>query len=270
MFLRSGLVKQSRSFTSSVITLAGHSKWANIKHDKAKNDAQKNKISNKLSQAIAVAAKIGGPDPVKNIRLHAAIELANKNNVGKKVIENAIRRGAGLDAGGNKTNVETVVYEGLGPGNVSIVVEALSDNKNRTFSDIRGVFGKYGGDISRPALYLFERSGFIVLEVSQDMAFDDLFETFSEIEGVEDIEEVESEEDGVKLIEIITDPVNTGKVSNVLKNDYKIKEVGISYVPNPDNMVEITDDDVRTKYNRFINALEDVDDFTDYYTNLKE
>lgn len=259
-----------RSFSSSRLVFAGHSKWANIKHDKAKNDAQKNKVSNRLSQSIAVAAKLGGPDPVKNIRLQAAIDFANKNNVSKKVIENAIKRGAGIGDGENKSNVETVVYEGLGPGNVNVVVEALTDNKNRTFSDIRGVFGKYGGNINRPSIFLFDRLGFIVVEVSKDLTFDEIFEHFSEYEGVEDIEEVENDEDE-KLIEIITDPINTGKVSNLLKSeDYKIKEVGISYIPKSESIVEITDEDVKKKYDKFINALEDVDDLTEFYTNLKE
>lgn len=188
----------------------------------------------------------------------------------KKVVENAIKRGAGLDTGANKTNVETAVYEGIAPGNVSLVVEALTDNKNRTFSQIRGVFGKYGGNLS-PTIFQFDRMGFVVIDVSEiDTSFDDLFEKFIEIEGVEDIEEIVDDKE--RSIEIITEVANAGKVANEVKKlqEFKIKEVGISYIPKEDALVEISDEDTQAKFDKFINALEDVDDITDYFTTLKE
>lgn len=263
------LFSSSRSLHTTSTTLAGHSKWANIKHDKARNDAQKNKIANKMAQTIAVAAKLGGPDPSKNIRLAAAIEAASKANVVKKVIENAIRRGAGISSGNaEKTNVETVVYEGVSVGNVSFVVEALTDNKNRTFSAVRAAFTKYGGNLPSPTGFLFERMGFIVVEKGE-RSYDDVFEEVVEL-GAEDLEEMINE-DGIQLLEIATGFNDTGSIANQLKElGYVIKEVGTSYVPNEDAVMEISDADVRERYQKFINNLEEIDDVTDYYTTLKE
>ncbi|KAH3681177.1 hypothetical protein WICPIJ_007872 [Wickerhamomyces pijperi] len=259
----------ARSFSSTPIIQAGHSKWANIKHDKARNDAIKNKVANKMAKAIAVAAKLGGPDPTKNVRLAAAMEAASKANVVKKVIENAVRRGAGIsNSPGEKTAVETVVYEGVTVGNVSLVVEALTDNKNRTFSAVRAAFTKYGGNLPSPTGFLFERKGFIVIEKG-DKTYDDVFEEVVDL-GAEDLEEIVNDE-GVELLEISTGFNDTGSIANQLKElQYNIKEVGTSYVPNEDALIEIRDPDVMERYNKFIATLDEIDDVTDYYTTLKE
>ncbi|KAH3680405.1 hypothetical protein WICMUC_000336 [Wickerhamomyces mucosus] len=252
-----------RSIHTTCRIFAGHSKWANIKHDKARNDALKNKVANKMANAIAVAAKLGGPDPAKNVRLAAAVEAASKANVVKKVIENAIKRGAGLGSDQEKTNVETVVYEGVAPGNVSFVVEALTDNKNRTFSAVRAAFSRYGGSLS-PTAFQFDKKGFIVINKGEK-TYDDIFEEIVEL-GAEDLEENEN-----NLLEIVTEPSDTGRIANELKkSEYEIKEVGIAYIPKEDALIEITDDEAREKYNRFITLLEEIDDVTDYYSTLKD
>lgn len=265
MLLRSFNRQSVRVFSTTPCSLAGHSKWANIKHDKARNDAQKNKIANKFANAIAVAAKLGGPDPSKNVRLSAAVEAASKANVVKKVIENAIRRGAGLGSDAAKENVETAVYEGVGPGNVSFVVEALTDNKKRTFSDVRAAFSKYGGNLS-PTLFQFDRKGYIVIDPKED-DFDTVFEKIVDL-GADDIEEVEGEDR--MNFEVITEAGDTGRIASELKKDYTIKEVGIAYLPKDDAIVEIADELVKEKYDKFVQMLDDLEDVTDYYTTLKE
>lgn len=137
--------------------LSGHNKWSSIKHDKAKNDVERNKLFSKFAQRISLAVKMGGnADPNLNLRLATAIELASKNNVTKKVIENAIKKGSGNGQtyGKNGTNMETCVYEGMGPGGIALVVEALTDNKNRTIGLVRSTFTKASGSMT-PTLFFF-------------------------------------------------------------------------------------------------------------------
>ncbi|CDR42767.1 CYFA0S10e02014g1_1 [Cyberlindnera fabianii] len=268
MFVSIRPITRSQAFTRFLSTspsvLAGHSKWANIKHDKARNDAQKNKVANKFAMMVAVAAKLGGPDVSKNIRLAAAVDAASKANVSKKVIEKAINRGAGIGSSGEKENVDQAVYEGIGPGNVSFVVEALTDNKTRTFSNVRAAFAKFGGSLS-PTLFQFDRKGFVSIDKGEN-DFETVFEKIVDL-GAEDIEEVEGNE---TMLEVMTDPSDTGKIAAELKKEYTIKEVGITYIAKTDSLITIEDEETREKYNKFINFLEDVEDVTDYYTTLKE
>lgn len=204
---------------------------------------------------------VGGPDPGANFRLATAIEQAAKNNVTKKVIEYAIKRGTGNT--GDKSNVDSAVYEGIGPGGVAFVVESLTDNKARTISLIRSVFSKYGGSLS-PTLFQFDRKGLIVIE-KEEHEFDDVFEKFIDF-GVEDIEDIEDGE----VFEIITEPNDTSRIADLIKQDYKVKELGIVYIPKEDMLVEMSDEDVKEKYDKFIRGLEEISEVTDYYTNLKE
>lgn len=252
-----------RLFSTTTTRFSGHSKWSTIKHDKAKNDGEKNKIANKVANMIAVAAKLGGSDPGCNVRLSAAIEQATKNNVPKRVVENAIKRGLGNTD--DKKNVEQTIYEGMGPGGVSLVVEALTDNKARTVGLVRSAFVKSGGSVT-PTLFQFDRKGMIVIEKG-DLKFDDIFEKVLEY-GVEDVEDIE--EHGI--VEIYTDPSDTNKVSQDIQKDagYKIKEVSIVYIPKDDMLVEIQDEDTKIKWDKFIKQLEEITDVTDYYHTLKE
>lgn len=262
----------SRSIHSTSIKFAGHSKWANIKHKKAANDAAKAAQSFRMSRQIQMYAKIGGADLAQNIMLANAIDKAKSLSVPKKVIENAIKRGTGELKSTEK--MEGVVYEGLAPGGVAVVIEAITDNKNRTIGYIRPVFNKFNLNMT-PTLYMFEKKGVIILDIGE-LKSDDVFEEMIEL-GCEDINEVEKDEtellseqkDG-NLIEIITDSKEFGKIAKELKNKYRIKEMNIEYLPNEDTIVEINDEDTMVSFEKFMNLLDDIEDISQVYTNLKD
>ncbi|KAG7807875.1 hypothetical protein KL921_004170 [Ogataea angusta] len=253
---------KARGLHSSSHSLAGHSKWANIKHRKAANDAAKAAISFKMSSKLTMLAKIGGSDLSKNIQLSNAIDQAKSMNIPKRVIETAIKRGTGELKSQDK--METVVYEGMAPGGVAIVVEAITDNKNRTLGFLRPCFNKYGLSMT-PTSYMFDRKGMILIDIGQ-ADFDSVFEKTLEL-GAEDILEVDEEGN---LVEVITDPAEFGKIANELKNHYKIKEMQIGFMPKAEMAARITDEETRTVYEKFIASIEDLDDVTQIYTNLKD
>lgn len=276
-------VVRSRCLHSCSKALAGHSKWANIKHTKARNDAERTKIYNKISAQITVAVKLGGStDPNTNIRLATAIELANKNNVTKRVIENAIKKGSGASSGAGE-GAEQYTYEGIGPFGVAFVIEALTDNKNRTVGLIRSTFNKFNGNMS-PTLYFFDRKGYVVIEPKEGQSsdFDNVMETVLDIEGVEDLEQVENDgeespettttgENPQPLFEVITEPTQTSKIAETLKDlNYYIREMGIEYVPKDETaMTPITDPESIAKFDKFMSQLEDIEDVTQIYSNIK-
>ena len=148
--------------------MSGHSKWSTIKHKKGAADAKRGKLFTKLSKAIIVAAKEGGPDPAGNLSLQNAIEKAKSYSMPKDTIERAIARGAGTDA--DAAAYETIVYEGYGPEGVAVLVEALTDNRNRTASDVRHTFSKHGGNLGTTGAvaWLFERRGVVLVEALTD------------------------------------------------------------------------------------------------------
>lgn len=262
-----------RYFCSSRLSLAGHSKWANIKHKKAANDAAKAAASFRMSRQIQVMAKMGGADLAQNIQLANAIDKAKSMSIPKKVIESAIKRGTGELKSTEK--METVLYEGLAPGGVSVVIEAITDNKNRTIGYVRPCFNKFNLNMS-PTLYQFERKGVILLDVGEKTS-DDVFEEMLEV-GCEDINEIEhndenellSERKDGNLIELVTDPKDFGRIAKELKDKYKIKEMNIEYVPNEDTMVTIEDPDTMRSFEKFMALLDDIEDISQVYTNLKE
>ena len=169
--------------------MAGHSKWANIQHRKGRQDAARSKLFSKLSKEITVAAKMGDPDPEKNPRLRLAVKEAKASSVPKDVIERAIAKAAGGDA----ESYDEIRYEGYGPGGVAVIVEAMTDNRNRTASTVRSTFGKHGGSLGETGSvgFLFERKGQVVYPASAASA-DEVMEAAIEA-GAED---VESAEDG--------------------------------------------------------------------------
>lgn len=262
-----------RYFCFSRLSLAGHSKWANIKHKKAANDAAKAAASFRMSRQIQVMAKMGGADLAQNIQLANAIDKAKSMSIPKKVIESAIKRGTGELKSTEK--METVLYEGLAPGGVSVVIEAITDNKNRTIGYVRPCFNKFNLNMS-PTLYQFERKGVILLDVGEKTS-DDVFEEMLEL-GCEDINEIEhndenellSERKDGNLIELVTDPKDFGRIAKELKDKYKIKEMNIEYVPNEDTMVTIEDPDTMRSFEKFMALLDDIEDISQVYTNLKE
>ncbi|GME86478.1 unnamed protein product [Ambrosiozyma monospora] len=259
-----------RLFSSSSQVLSGHSKWATIKHKKAANDAARSQQTHKMALKITAFAKQGGTDLGTNLQLAYAVDKAKEMSVPKKVIENAIKRGSGELK--NDAKMETVIYEGLAPGGVAVVIEAYTDNKNRSIGFVRPCFNKFSLNMT-PTLYMFERKGMILLDV-KDTTFDDAFEELLEL-GCEDINEVEPEEGETQegnLIEIISSPTDFGKIAKQLKDEgkYTIKDMQIGYHPIEDMMVEVTDEDTKASLEKFIGMLEDVDDVTQVYTNLKE
>ncbi|KAM3159870.1 putative transcriptional regulatory protein HAH1 [Lachancea thermotolerans] len=272
-----------RLFSTCSARLSGHNKWSTIKHDKAKNDAEKNKLFNKFANQIALAVKLGGgsTDPALNIRLAAAIESANKNNVTKRVVENAIKKGSGA-GGKDGSKSESCVYEGMGPGGVAFVVEALTDNKNRTIGLVRSTFSKVNGSMT-PTLYFFDRKGYIIVQPPQELDdFDQVFEKVLEHEGVEDLEQVDPENDASaaedlapgfasSVYELSTGPAATNQVASSLKqHGFHIKEVGIGYVPKSDMLVDVQNEDTMKSVEKFMGQLDEIDDVTDFYCNLRK
>ncbi|QLG73261.1 hypothetical protein HG535_0E03450 [Zygotorulaspora mrakii] len=261
--------------------LSGHNKWSSIKHDKAKNDVERNKLFSKFAQRISLAAKLGGsPDPNLNIRLATAIDLASKNNVTKKVIENAIKKGSGggLANGKASTNMETCVYEGMGPGGIALVVEALTDNKNRTIGLVRSTFTKANGSMT-PTLYFFDKRGYVVVNppASLDTDEDKILESVLEVAGVEDMQKLQSDDPtdisdsyGTDVFEITSDTTMANSVASALKTKgFRIQELGMAYVPKKDMMVHVKDPETRCKVDKFLALLDEIEEVTDIYTNMQ-
>lgn len=272
-----------RSFTTTISNCSGHNKWSSIKHDKAKNDAERNKLFNKFANQVALAVKLGGStDPIVNIRLATAIEQANKNNVTKRVIENAIKKGSGATSK-DGAKAESCVYEGMGPGGVAFVVEALTDNKNRTIGLVRSAFSKANGSMT-PTLYFFDKKGYVVVYPPKELDdFDKVFEKVLEVDGVEDLEQLEQDESLSKeepegnepfaseMYELSTEPSEANRIASSLKEQgFRINEVGLDYVPKSDMAIEVADQDTKLKLEKFMRQLDEIDDVTDFYTNVRD
>ena len=241
--------------------MAGHSKWANIKHKKAKTDAIKGKIFTKLAREIIVAARTGGPDPNANFRLKIAIENAKSANMPNENIQRAIQKGAGAGEG---TNYEELRYEGYGPGGVAIMVDIMTDNRNRTASEMRYIFSKNGGNLgdTGSVSWMFTEKGYI--EVSKEginLPEDDLMLLALEA-GADDFELQE------EIYEIYTEPESMENVrQNLLDKGIPILKASIDLVPN--NIIEISDIDQAKKVIKLIDSLENHDDVQKVYTNFE-
>lgn len=241
--------------------MAGHSKWANIKHKKSKTDAQRAKVFTKLGREIQIAVREGGPDPETNNRLKDVIAKAKANNMPNDNIQRSIKRASGE---GMSDNIEEITYEGYGPSGVAVIVEAVTDNRNRTAGDIRHFFDKYGGNLGATncVSFMFDRKGLIVIEddesIDEDTLMMDVLET-----DAEDITNVEG------AFEIITAPNNFSDVRNALEEKgYKFVEAAITMIPQSYTTLEDEDDIV--KFNKLIDALEDNDDVIEVYHNYSE
>jgi YebC/PmpR family DNA-binding regulatory protein len=238
--------------------MSGHSKWNNIKNKKGKEDARKGKVFTKLARYIMVAAKEGGPDPDYNPALKAAIEKAKAENMPNDNIERAIKKGTG-ELGGQA--FEEIMYEGYGPSGIAIMVNCLTDNRNRTASDIRHAFDKFGGNLgqSGSVSFLFEKKGILAIEKNEEIDEEEL--TLLSIDlGAEDIY---IEEDGYQ---IITDPKDFSKVEDGLKESgYNFIMAEISYIPQ--TALTLTDEKDIKNMNRLLELLEDNDDVQEVYHN---
>jgi len=239
--------------------MSGHSKWSSIKHKKGAADAKRGKLFSKLSRAIIVAAKEGGPDPAGNLALQNAIEKARSYSMPKDNIERAIARGSGADA--DAQAFETVVYEGYGPNGVAVIVEALTDNRNRTASDVRHAFEKNDGNLggSGAVTWLFERRG-VVLVPGDSVDEDELLLAAAE-GGADDVSR-----DGSSY-EIVSAPESLTSVREALEQaGYTIENAELTLVPK--TTVEVADQADAKKVLRLIDELEESDDVQDVFSNF--
>ncbi len=242
--------------------MSGHSKFANIKHKKEKNDAAKGKIFTVIGRELAVAVKEGGPDPNNNSRLRDVIAKAKANNVPNDTIERGIKKAAG-DV--NSVNYEQNTYEGYGPNGVAIIVETLTDNKNRTAANVRAAFTKGGGNIGTPGCvsFMFDKRGQIIIDKEEcDMDSDELMMTALDL-GAEDFNE---EEDSY---EILTDPDNFSAVREGLeKLGIPMADAEVTMIPQ--NWVTLSDEEDIKKMNRILDLLDVEDDVQNVYHSWDE
>ncbi len=242
--------------------MSGHSKFANIKHKKEKNDAAKGKIFTKLGREIAVAVKEGGADPNSNSRLKDIIAKAKSNNMPNDTIERSIKKAAG-DA--NAVNYETVIYEGYGPNGTAIIVEALTDNRNRTSGNVRNAFTKGNGNVGAQGCvsFMFDRKGQIIIDKEEcDLKADDLMMLALDA-GAEDFSE---EEDS---FEILTNPDDFSAVRESLeKSGIPMAQADITMIPQ--TWVELKDENDIKMMNRILDLLDEDDDVQEVYHNWDE
>jgi YebC/PmpR family DNA-binding regulatory protein len=239
--------------------VSGHSKWSSIKHKKGAADAKRGKLFSKLSRAIIVAAKEGGPDPAGNLALQNAIEKARSYSMPKDNIERAIAKGAG-DAGDGSA-FETVVYEGYGPEGVAVIVEALTDNRNRTASDVRHLFTKHGGNLGATGAvaWQFERRG-VVLVPADGVDEDELLLVAAEA-GADDVER-----DGSSFQVTSSPEALTGVREGLVAAGIAFESVELAMVPK--TTVAIPDESTAKQVVRLVEGLEDNDDVQDVYANF--
>ena len=242
--------------------MSGHSKFANIKHKKEKNDSAKGKIFTVIGREIAVAVKEGGADPANNSRLRDVIAKAKANNMPNDTIERGIKKAAG-DA--NSVNYENLTYEGYGPNGVAIIVDALTDNKNRTAANVRSAFTKGGGNVGTPGSvsFMFDKKGQIIIDKEEcEMDADDLMMTALDA-GAEDFVE---EEDS---FEILTDPDSFSEVRLTLE-EAGIPMASAEVTMIPQTWVQLTDETDLKNIQKTLDLLEEDDDVQEVYHNWEE
>ena len=236
--------------------MAGHSKWANIKHRKARQDASRGKVWTKVIREITVAAK-GGPDPDDNPRLRLALDKANAANMPKDNIKRAIEKGSGT---GDTGALEEIVLEGYGPGGVAIMVEAMSDNRNRTVSDVRHAFSKFGGNLGTDGSvsYLFNKIG--IIHVAKSYSEEDILDIALEA----DADDLVDEED---YFEIIT---SSSDLENVLKSlkENNIENTNAELTLRAETSVSV-DQEMSEKVLKIMDFMDELDDVQEVHTNAE-
>lgn len=238
--------------------MSGHSKWSTIKRKKGANDAQRAKIFTKIAREIAVAVKAGGADPENNASLKDVIAKARANNMPNDNINRTIKKAAGDN---DTADYESITYEGYGPNGVAVIVNTLTDNRNRTAADIRHAFDKNGGNMGQNGCvsFMFDKLGVLVIE-DEDGAIDEEEVTMDALEaGAEDIEIDEG------MIEITTSPDDFSTVREALEAKYTFVSAEIRMVPQ--TMTQLTDELSIKNMNRMLDMLDDNDDVQDVYHN---
>lgn len=237
--------------------MSGHSKWANIKHKKGKADAARGKIFTKIGREIAIAVRDGGPDPVSNGKLRDVIAKAKANNMPNDNIQRSIKKAAGEGDGANYVEIS---YEGYGPAGTAIIVECITDNRNRTASDVRHAFEKFGGSLGATGCvgWMFDRRGMIIIDqegLDEDEVMMDALDA-----GAMDMQA----EDGV--FEVITEPNDLDKVRQALEGKYTLASAQVENVPQ--NTVAPQGEDLENLY-KILELLDDSDDVNEVYHNAE-
>ena len=243
--------------------MSGHSKWKNIMHKKAKTDAQRAKIFTKIGKEMCVAVKDGGADPNTNSKLKDLIAKAKSFNVPNDNIERIIKKASGSD----DINYENINYEGYGPSGVAVIVECMTDNRNRTSGDVKHYFDKYGGNLGATGCvaYLFTDRGVMIIDadgIDEDKLMEDVLEA-----GATDFSKEDGENDGEYVYEIFTPPTTLSAVSaNLEKAGYKFLSSEVDKIPS--TYVKLDSDDDIAKMDKLIELLEDNDDVLNIWHNL--
>ena len=238
--------------------MSGHSKWSTIKHKKAKTDSLRAAEFQKYSRELIVASKLGGPDPSGNFRLRTAIEKAKAAGLPNDNIKRAIEKGAGA---GSNENYDEMTYEGYAAGGVAVVIEAMTDNKNRTAGDIRSYFTKFNGNLGETGCvsFMFDKKGCITFDKSA-VNFDALFEAAINL----DAEDIVEEEDEYKVYTTIP---NLQPIAEGLEKD-GFKSVTAEFTRVPQNTIEVTDEKTAVNIMRLLGKLEEHDDVQNVYANF--
>ena len=237
--------------------MAGHSHWAGIKHKKGRADKERSKIFSKLSREITVAAKLGDKDPDMNPRLRTAIQAAKQANMPKDNIKRAIEKGSGT---GETGALEEIVFEGYGPGGVAILVETMSDNRNRTVSDVRHAFSKFGGNLGTDGSvsYLFNKIG--IIHIAKNYSEDDLMEIVLE-SGADDLV------DEGEYFEIVTGSAELSSVLEALKNN-NIENTNAELTLRAETSIAI-DQEMSEKVLKIMDFMDELDDVQEVHTNAE-
>lgn len=241
--------------------MAGHSKFANIKHKKEKNDAKKGKIFTKLGRELMVAVKSGGPDPELNSKLKEIIAKAKANNMPNDTISRSIKRASG-EAG--DVSYENITYEGYGPGGVAVIIECLTENKNRTAANVRHALSKYGGNLGTSGCvgFMFEKKGQILIEKADGIDEDEIMMMALEA-GAEDMAAFE------EMYEVLTEPEAFNGVHDALsEGGYSFLSAEVTMIPS--TMTTLTDEEANTNMEKMLDQLEDDDDVQNIYHNWDE
>ena len=239
--------------------MSGHSKWHNIQAKKGKTDAQRGKLFTKLGREISVAVKEGGPDTTTNARLRLAVQKAKDNNMPNDNIAKAIKKASGEGGG---INYESITYEGYGIAGSAVIVECLTDNKNRTAGDVRHLFDKYGGSLGQSGCvsYMFKRKGVILIEKTAEVDSDTLFMAALDA-GAEDITE---DEDSFEIT--TTQEAFDGVVTALEGAGFALASKEISLVPD---MYVVLPEDKQATFDKMVDLLDDLDDVQNIYHNVR-
>jgi len=236
--------------------MSGHSKWASIKHKKAATDAKRGALFTKLIKELTAAARQGGGNPVTNSRLRAAMARAKTQNMGASNIENAIKKGTGELPG---VVYEEITYEGFGPGGIGVMIDTLTDNKNRTTAEIRNLFSKKGGNLSGSVAWMFHKKGYIVIN-KEDIDEDKLMTIVLDA-GAEDMKTEET------TYAITSDPKDFEKVKKAIEdNKITVQSAEVSMIPA--NLIKVTDESAANQILDLMENLEDHEDVQHVYANF--